>query len=69
MLDIIHLWVYNKGTNTEEDKEMTKTYFINGWRYGESYFKSFGFSESEYERMISGETIIRGENEFWIEIA
>ena len=41
-------------------------YFINGWRSGKSYFLSFGFTASEIERMIDGETIRHGENEFWI---
>lgn len=41
-------------------------YFINGWRYGRSYFMSFSFTEPELDRMMNGEIITRGENEFWI---
>jgi hypothetical protein len=42
------------------------TYFINGWKYGKSYFLSFGFTASEMERLIDGEIVKKGENEFWI---
>ena len=41
-------------------------YYINGWRYGRSYFLSFGFTREEYDRMVNGEVIRRGANEFWI---
>lgn len=41
-------------------------YFINGFRYGRSYFMSFGFSENERERLMNGEIITRNGNEFWI---
>lgn len=44
-------------------------YYINGWREGRSYFLSLGrFTEDEIERMISGETIAKGNNEFSIEV-
>lgn len=41
-------------------------YYINGWRYGKSYFMSFGFTAREMERLMDGEIIKKGENEFWI---
>lgn len=42
------------------------TYFINGWRYGKSYFMSFGFTAAEMDRMMDGEIITKEENQFWI---
>lgn len=41
-------------------------YMINGWEYGRQYFMSFGFSRSQIERMMDGEVITRGTNEFYI---
>ena len=42
-------------------------YFINGWRYGKSYFMSIGrFTEDEMQRLEDGETITKNDNEFWI---
>lgn len=43
-------------------------YFINGWREGRSYFLSFRFTQEEIDRMVNGETIVRGTNEFSIEV-
>ena len=43
-------------------------YYINGWREGARYFKSFGWSEDEIRRMMDGETIERNGNEFRIEV-
>lgn len=46
-----------------------KTYFINGWREGRSYFLSLGrFSEEDLSRMEAGEVIARNGNEFRIEM-
>ena len=42
-------------------------YFINGYRYGREYFMSFGFSESQIQRMIDGEIIKHNGSAFWIE--
>ncbi len=41
-------------------------YIINGWRYGRQYFMSFGFTEIEFEKLMDGEIITKGDNEFWI---
>lgn len=41
-------------------------YYINGWRESKSYFLSFGFTESEWERLNNGEIICKGDNEFWV---
>lgn len=44
-----------------------KTYYINGWRMGRSYFISLGrFAEEDPTRMEAGETITRNGNKFWI---
>ena len=43
-----------------------KKYMINGWKYGKSYFYSFGFTSLEKERLEDGEVITKGDNEFWI---
>lgn len=45
---------------------MKRKYYINGWEYGKQYFMSFGFTEGQIERMMDGEIIKRGDNEFWI---
>lgn len=42
-------------------------FYINGWRESKSYFLSFGFSESELNRLHNGEIICKGNNKFWIE--
>ncbi len=39
---------------------------INGWEEGRQYFLSFGFNESSRERLYYGETITRGDNEFYV---
>jgi len=41
-------------------------YYINGFRYGRSYFMSFGWSEQDRDQLMSGEVILRDGNEFWI---
>lgn len=41
-------------------------YYINGWEESKSYFMSFGFTKQEKEDMISGEIIVRSDNEFSI---
>lgn len=41
------------------------TYYINGWRESEKYFKSF-LTEDEYNRCINGEVIIKNGNEFFV---
>ena len=42
-------------------------YFINGWKYGRSYFLSIGrFTEYEMQRLEDGEIITKDDNEFWI---
>lgn len=44
-------------------------HYINGFTYGERYFKSVGhFTEKEWNRMIDGEVIVKNGNEFWIEV-
>lgn len=42
-------------------------YCINGWEESRSYFKSFGFSREEIERMENGDIIEREGNTFSIE--
>ena len=42
-------------------------YYINGWIESKSYFMSFGFTESEIQRMINGEIIKRSNNEYRID--
>lgn len=42
-------------------------YCINGWEESKSYFKSFGFTRDELERMEAGEAITREANTFSIE--
>lgn len=43
-------------------------YYINGWREGKNYFLRLGrFTEEEIDRMVNGEVITKGENEFSIE--
>lgn len=43
-------------------------YCINGWEESRSYFMSFGFSSQSVEDMIAGKVIVRGDNEFSIEV-
>lgn len=41
-------------------------YMINGWEYGRSYFLSFGLSDSVRQRLYYGETVTKGDNEFYV---
>lgn len=44
-------------------------YYINGWREGRNYFFRIGrFTEEEIERLLNGETVTKGDNEFCIEV-
>lgn len=43
-------------------------YYVNGWREGMNHFMDLGrFTEDEIIRLNSGEVIVKGSNEFWIE--
>lgn len=43
-------------------------YFINGFREDKNYFLNLGkFIEEEINALFSGQTIIKGNNTFWIE--
>lgn len=47
---------------------MKLKYYINGWNYCRRYFMDIGrFTENELERLMNGETIVKGDNEFRIE--
>lgn len=49
---------------------MVNKYFINGWRYGEAYFRSIGhFTAAENELLLAGEVIEKDGNRFWVEVA
>ena len=42
-------------------------YYINGFRETENYFKSIGrFTADEWDRLVAGESINKGGNEFYI---
>ena len=44
-------------------------YYINGWTENRSYFMQLGrFTQNEIARMIAGEVIKKGNNEYWIEV-
>lgn len=44
-------------------------YYINGFREGENYFYRLGrFTEEETEMLIKGEIVVKGDNEFYMEI-
>lgn len=48
---------------------MKVRYIINGWEEGMKYFFSLcSPSEEEYNRMIDGEAVVKGKNEFRIEV-
>ena len=45
-------------------------YYIDGWKVGENYFKSLGFTGLEWQKLLDGEVVVHGcnENECWIEV-
>lgn len=44
-------------------------FYINGWREGRNYFFRIGrFTEEEVERLLNGEIVTKGDNEFCIEV-
>lgn len=54
--------------NRKKEDVMIKCY-INGWQYGYEYFCSIGrFTEREWERLKTGEIIVKNDNEFWVKI-
>lgn len=43
-------------------------YYIDGWKESRAYFQSIGrFTEDEWNRLESGETLIKDGKSFWIE--
>lgn len=47
---------------------MAARYYINGWREGRNYFMRLGrFTDNEMEKLLSGEVVVKGSNEFYIE--
>ncbi len=43
-------------------------YYINGWTYGEYFFRSIGrFTAAEKELLLAGEVIEKNGDRFWVE--
>lgn len=54
--------------NLSSRKELDMKYYINGFRETFNHFKQVGkFTEAEWTKLLSGEVIIKRENEFYIE--
>lgn len=51
---------------TKNGERYRVAYCLNGWETSKSYFKHFGFSNSDIEDMCSGEVIRRDDNTFSI---
>ena len=56
-------------TDQVKGEDMDRKYYINGFQYGRSYWRSiFGReTSSDMEVFRNGDTIIRNGNEFYIE--